>query len=250
MRVFAHLTGNIQSTLMQITLVLILPRHESWENSHANSRFSISSTLMQLLFSFYRGTRVEKTLMQTLASQLSCNSCSRFTETRELRKLSCKLSLLKSHATLVLVLPRHESWENSHANSRFSTLMQLLFSFYRDTRVEKTLMQTLASQVSSSLILSTVAHLTACSFDFFSWKNQQNAMRVGSWELLYREHFKLWINKIKVWWVFHIYNFNFNKIHDSVGKALGPRSGDHQMVQLSCTLIFSFDPGYCMYRCD
>jgi thymidylate kinase len=31
----------------------------------------LSSTLMQLLFSFDRGTRVEKTLMQTLASQLS-----------------------------------------------------------------------------------------------------------------------------------------------------------------------------------
>jgi hypothetical protein len=93
---------------------------------------------MQLLFSFDRGTRVEKTLMQTLASQLSCNSCSRLTgawELRkfwcklsllnshqlscnscfrltgawELRKLSCKLSLLNSHATLVLVWPG--AWE-------------------------------------------------------------------------------------------------------------------------------------------
>jgi hypothetical protein len=58
---------------------------------------------MQLLFSFDRGTRVEKTLMQTLASQLSCNSCSR--------------------------------------------------AFDRGMRVEKTLMQTLASQLSSTLIL-------------------------------------------------------------------------------------------------
>jgi hypothetical protein len=65
------------------------------------------STLMQLLFSFDRCMRVEKTLVQTLASQLSCNS----------------------HATLVLVWPGHGSWENSHANSPFSTLMQLLFSF-------------------------------------------------------------------------------------------------------------------------
>ena len=103
-----------------------------------------------------RESRVEKTLMQTLASQLSCNSCSRLNGTRELRKLSCKLSLLNSHqlscnycsrlngawelrklscklsllnshhyshVTLVLVWTGHESWENSHANSRFSTLM-------------------------------------------------------------------------------------------------------------------------------
>jgi hypothetical protein len=57
---------------------------------------------MQLLFSFDRDTRVEQTLMQTLASQLS------------------------------------------------STLVQLLFSFDRGMKVEKTLMQTLASQLSSS----------------------------------------------------------------------------------------------------
>ena len=36
----------------------------------------LTSTLMQLLFSFNRVMRVEKTLMQILASQLSCNSCS------------------------------------------------------------------------------------------------------------------------------------------------------------------------------
>ena len=59
---------------------------------------------MQVLFSFDRGMRVEKTLMQTLASQLSSN------------------------------------------------LMRLLFSFDRGMRVEKTLMQTLASQLSSTLM--------------------------------------------------------------------------------------------------
>jgi hypothetical protein len=128
---FRYVRGNIQSTLINshATLVLVWPGHESWENSHANSRFStlmqllfsfdrdmrvektltqtlasqLSSTLMQLLFSFDRGRRVEKTPMQTLASQLSCNSCSRLTGAGELRKLSCKLSLLNSHATLVLV---------------------------------------------------------------------------------------------------------------------------------------------------
>jgi hypothetical protein len=43
------------------------------------------------------GMRVEKTLTQTLASQLSCNSCSRLTGAWELRKLTHKLSLLNSH---------------------------------------------------------------------------------------------------------------------------------------------------------
>jgi hypothetical protein len=64
-----------------------------------------------------------------ISSQLSCNSCSRLTWAWELRKIWCKLSLLNSHATLVLVWPGYESWENSQANSRFSTLMQLLFLF-------------------------------------------------------------------------------------------------------------------------
>jgi hypothetical protein len=61
--------------------------------------------------------------------------------------------LVNSHATLVLawpVLVVHESWENCHANSRFSTLMQLLFN--RGTRVGKTFMRTLASQLSSTLM--------------------------------------------------------------------------------------------------
>jgi hypothetical protein len=64
--------------------------------------------------------RVEKTLMQTLASQLSCKlsllnsrANSRFSALVQTlaSQLSCKLSLL-----------------NSHANSRFSTLMQTLAS--------------------------------------------------------------------------------------------------------------------------
>ena len=79
--------------LTHVTLVLVWPRYESWWNSHANSRLS---TLMH------------------------CNSCSRLTRTRELMKLSCKLSLVNCHATLVLVWPGHESWWNSHANSRLS----------------------------------------------------------------------------------------------------------------------------------
>ena len=54
--------------------------------------------------------------------QLSCNSCSRLTRAWELRKLWCKLSLLNSHATLVLVWPGNESWLKTLAT-------QLSFSF-------------------------------------------------------------------------------------------------------------------------
>jgi hypothetical protein len=132
---------------------------------HANRRLS---TLMQLLFSIDRCMRVEKTLiMQTLACQLSCNSCSRLIKQWKLRKLSCKLSLVNSYATLtcsrlikqwklrklscklsfvnsratvVLVWLSNESWENSHVNSRLSTLVQLLFSFDQAMKVEKALM--------------------------------------------------------------------------------------------------------------
>ena len=83
----------------------------------------------------------------TLVCQLSCK-CSRLTRTQELMKLSCKLSLVNSHATLVLVWPEHKSWWNSHANSRLWTLMQLLFSFDQesrnDMRVDETLMRVLS----------------------------------------------------------------------------------------------------------
>ena len=76
---------------------------------------------MHFLFSFDQDTKVEKTLMQTLA---------------------CQLSL---------------------------TFMQLLFSFDWDTRVEKTLMQTLSSQLSSILVATfSLAnfHSSYCSFPF------------------------------------------------------------------------------------
>jgi hypothetical protein len=82
--------------------------------------------------------------------QLLRNSCSRLIGVWELRKLSCKLSLLNSnqlwasqilmrvlvrltgniqptlinsHSTLVLVWLGHESWQNFHTNSRLPTLI-------------------------------------------------------------------------------------------------------------------------------
>jgi hypothetical protein len=140
---------------------------------------------MQLLFSFDGGTKVEKTLMQTLASQLSCNSCSRLMGARELRKLSCKLSLLNSHATLVLVWWGNESRENFHANSRFSTLMQLLFSFDGGTSVEKTLMQTLASQLScnccSRLMGARELRKLSCKLSFLKTSFDQGFKQSNRW---------------------------------------------------------------------
>ena len=75
----------------------------SGQNSHTNSRLS---TLIQLLFSFDQDMGVEKTLIQTLACQLSSTLIQLlflFDQDMELRKLSYKLSLVISHATLVLV---------------------------------------------------------------------------------------------------------------------------------------------------
>ena len=88
--------------------------------------YHLSSTLMQFLFSFDQDMRFEKTLIQTLASQLSyklslLNSHQLlfwFDQDMRFEKLSYKLSLLNSH--------------------------QLLFSFDQDMGVEKTLIQTLA----------------------------------------------------------------------------------------------------------
>jgi hypothetical protein len=134
-------------------------------------QLSLALSLKQLLFSFERGTRVKKTLLQTLAScQLSSSLMQllfSFDRARELRKLSCKLSLvnshqlssdscfrshqtltqlslvnystlINSHETLVLVWPGHESRENSHANSRLSSLINsqatLVFALIKRSR--------------------------------------------------------------------------------------------------------------------
>jgi hypothetical protein len=130
---------------------------------------------MQVLFSFDRGMRVEKNLMQTFASQLSCKlsflnsqqlSCelsttlmrtlaSQLSTTLDAnsQQLSCELSLLNSQQLLMRTL------NNSHANSRFSTLMQTLAS--RLSYKLSTLMQTLASQLSWELSLLS-SHQLSC----------------------------------------------------------------------------------------
>ena len=91
--------------------------------THAVISNQLSSTLMQLLFSFDWGMRVEKTLTQTLTSQLS----------------STLMQLLFSFDRGMRV---EKTLMQTLASQLSSTLMQLLFSF------EKILMQTLASQLS------------------------------------------------------------------------------------------------------
>jgi hypothetical protein len=100
---FSLSRGNIQSTLFNFhaTLVLVWLEHESWENSHANSRFSTLINSHVTLVLVWPGHE----------SWENSHANSRFS------------TLINSHVTLVLVWPGHESWENSHANSRFSTLI-------------------------------------------------------------------------------------------------------------------------------
>ena len=211
-RVFA--TRAVSLINSHATLVLVWPGHESWENSHANSRFST-------LINSHANSRFS-TLINSHA-----NSCSHLTGAWELRKLSCKLSLLNSHQlsckllfsfdramrvektlmqtlasqlsstlmqTLVLIWPGHESWENSHANSRFSTLIQPLFSFHRGMRIEKTLasqlssilMQILASQLSSSLMQTPLASQLSCKLSLLNSHQlscNSCSRLTGAWEL-------------------------------------------------------------------
>ena len=114
------------------------------------SRFLWRNSWLKYLFSFEEETRVEK----ALASQLLWNSCSCLTRTWALRKLiqtlACQLS-----STLMQFLfssDGFESWENSHTNSRLPTLIILHSAFVPVYQIEKTLIQTLACQLSTTLI--------------------------------------------------------------------------------------------------
>ena len=62
---------------------------------------------MELFFSFDKD---EKNLIQTLACQPACNSCSCLTRTRELRKLWYKLLLLNSHRPVWVLLYLVQLW--------------------------------------------------------------------------------------------------------------------------------------------
>ena len=123
--------------------------------------------LMQLLFSFDQYMRVEKTLIQTLAGQLSSTLMqllflfdqdmriekTLILEKTLIRTLACQLS--STLMQLLFLFDQDMRVEKTLiqtlAGQLSSTLMQLLFSFDQDVRVEKTLIQTLACQLSSTL---------------------------------------------------------------------------------------------------
>jgi hypothetical protein len=202
---FDHGGTRVEKTLVQTlasqlssTLVLVWPGHESRENSHANSRFS---TLMQLLFSYSHANSRFSTLINSHATPVlvwpghesweNSHANSRFStlinshatlvfvwpgnESWENSHANSRSStLINSHATLVFVWPGHESWENSHANSRFSTLINSHATPVLVWPAEKTLMQTLAFQLSlQSHACNSCSRLT------------------GEWELRLKLSFKL-----------------------------------------------------------
>jgi hypothetical protein len=110
LKVFAiYACGNNTVINFHATLVFVWPRHESGENSHANSHFSTLINSHATLVPVWPGHE----------SWENSHANSRFS------------TLINSHATLVLVWPGHESWENSHANSRFSTLIIVWAWLYR-----------------------------------------------------------------------------------------------------------------------
>ena len=124
----SHVNSRFSADSSHATLVLVWPEYESWWNSHANSRLS---TLVQLLFSSDRSMGVDETPLQTLACQLSG-----------------KLSFLSSHLFPVPVWVEHESWWKSQVNFRLSTLIYFLFPSDLGMRVDESLVQTLACQLS------------------------------------------------------------------------------------------------------
>ena len=113
--------------------------------------------------------RVEKTLTYKLSlvnsHQLSCNSCFRLTRTWELRKLSYKISLLMQLS---------------------STLMQLLFSFDQDMRVEKTAYKTRYRQACCKLFQQVFGYVNCVPElqDFrvvHSWRAVFGNVDLGKW---------------------------------------------------------------------
>jgi hypothetical protein len=81
------------------------------------------------------------------------------------------LTLIDSHQ----LWSSNESWENSHVNSRSSTLMQLLFSFDQAMKVEKTLM----SNSHATLVLVWSSNE--------SWENSHVKLSCNSCSLLIKQ---------------------------------------------------------------
>ena len=133
------------------TLVLLWPGHDSWENSHTNSRLSTLINFHATPVRVWPGHESWENSHTNSRLSTLINSCSRLTRTWKLRKLSYKLSLVNSHQLLFSLTRTWELRKFSYKLSLFNS-HQLLFSFDQDMRIEKTLIQTLACQLSSTLM--------------------------------------------------------------------------------------------------
>ena len=138
---FTANSHQVLCTLVDFEFQILMRVDERFRCARALISSQLSSTLMQLLFSFDRSTRAEKTLIQTLVSQLS----------------STFIQLLFSFDRGMKV---EKTLMETLASQSLSTLMQLLFSFDRAMRVEKILMQTLASQPLSTLMQAFASQLS------------------------------------------------------------------------------------------
>ena len=168
-----------------------------------NSHCSTLHTLMQLLFSFDQDMRVEKTLIQTLACQLSSTLMQllfSFDQDMRVEKTLIQTPACQLSSTLMQLLFSFDqdmrvekTFIQTLACQLSSNLMQLLFSFDQDMRVEKTLIQTLACQLSQTLIVDqemrekshTSSHFKTVVFVMI--RNEENShaiFRVSSFFLI------------------------------------------------------------------
>ena len=151
-----------------LALCLVLSGHASFESEHHKNIKQRGRELlriampMQLLFSFDQDMRVEKTLIQTLASQLSSTLMQLlfwFDQDMRVEKTLIQTLFCQFSSTLMQLLfwfDQEMRVEKTLIQTLFcqfsSTLMQLLFWFDQEMRVEKTLIQTLFCQFSSTLM--------------------------------------------------------------------------------------------------
>ena len=92
----------------------------------------LPSILMQFLFSFQQDTRVEKTLIKTLPFQLSCNSCSRLSDS----KISTKRCNYKIFSSPLSQITRSRLGSIKTTNSLFpvkTTNVRLLRNWFGET---------------------------------------------------------------------------------------------------------------------
>ena len=136
---------------------LVWPGHESWKNSHTNSHFKLSSTLMDT------NSRLSTLINSHATLVLVWQGHKSWENSHTNSRLS---TLINSHATLVLVWPGHKSWKNSHTNSRLSTLINSHVTLVL-VWPEKTPQQTLSCQVNGYLdrVNKKNVHFNAFNFD-------------------------------------------------------------------------------------